>query len=314
MKEMVVITGGAGFLGSHLCDLLLERGYKVICVDNLITGKLFNIEHLSSNPLFKFIQKDVCDGLDIRGPVDFVLHFASLASPVDYAQKPIETLRVGSLGTMNALELCRRKEAKFMLASTSEVYGDPLQNPQKEEYWGNVNPVGPRSMYDESKRFAEALTMAYHRKLSVDTRIIRIFNSYGPRMKSNDGRIVPNLIMQALKGRPLTVYGDGKQTRSFCYVSDLVDGIYKLMKADFHDPVNLGNPVEKNMLELAEVIKGITGTNSKLVFKPLPGDDPKRRRPDIGRAQKVLGWKPRVSLKKGLTETVKWFSDKSDDE
>ena len=251
-RQTVVITGGAGFLGSHLCDYLLEHGYKVICMDNLITGRLANIEHLSSNPLFKFTEKDVCDGLKVRGTVHFVLHFASLASPVDYAGYPIETLKVGSLGTLNALDLAHRKRAKFMMASTSEVYGDPLQNPQKEEYWGNVNPVGPRSMYDESKRFAEALTMAYHRKLGVDTRIVRIFNTYGPRMKSDDGRIIPNLITQALTGQPMTIYGDGKQTRSFCYVSDLIQGIYKLMKADFHEPVNLGNPIEKNMLELVE--------------------------------------------------------------
>jgi dTDP-glucose 4,6-dehydratase len=308
-RQTIVITGGAGFLGSHLCDFLLEHGYTVICVDNLITGRLANIEHLSSNRLFKFIEQDVCDDLKIRGRVDFVLHFASLASPVDYAEHPIETLKVGSLGTLNALELAHRKRAKFMMASTSEVYGDPLQNPQKEEYWGNVNPVGPRSMYDESKRFAEALTMAYHRKLGVDTRIVRIFNTYGPRMKSDDGRIVPNLITQALTGRPMTIYGDGKQTRSFCYVSDLIQGIYKLMKTEFHEPVNLGNPNEMNMLELARVVRGITGTEGKLVFKPMPGDDPKQRRPDIARAKSILGWRPKINLQQGLTETVRWFSD-----
>ena len=306
-RQTVVITGGAGFLGSHLCDYLLEHGYKVICVDNLITGRLANIEHLSSNRLFKFIEQDVCDGLKIRSKVDFILHFASLASPVDYAKYPIETLKVGSVGTFNGLELARQKRAVFMLASTSEVYGDPLQNPQKEEYWGNVNPVGQRSMYDESKRFAEALTMAYHRKLGIDTRIVRIFNTYGPRMKSDDGRIVPNLITQALTGRPMTIYGNGKQTRSFCYVSDLIQGIYKLMKADFHEPVNLGNPIEKNMLELADIIKEITGATSKFVFQPLPGDDPRQRRPDIARAQKVLGWRPKVNLQEGLTKTICWF-------
>ncbi|MGD0354777.1 MAG: UDP-glucuronic acid decarboxylase family protein [Dehalococcoidia bacterium] len=308
-QQTAVITGGAGFLGSHLCDFLLEHGYRVVCVDNLITGRLANIEHLSSNRLFKFIEQDVCEGLKIRGQVDFVLHFASLASPVDYAEHPIETLKVGSLGTLNALELAHRKRAVFMMASTSEVYGDPLQNPQKEEYWGNVNPVGPRSMYDESKRFAEALTMAYHRKLGVNTRIVRIFNTYGPRMKSDDGRIVPNLITQALTGRPMTIYGDGKQTRSFCYVSDLIQGIYKLMKTEFHEPVNLGNPNEMNMLELARVVRGITGTEGKLVFKPMPGDDPKRRRPDISKAQTILGWSPKISLQQGLTETIRWFSD-----
>ena len=308
-QQTVLITGGAGFLGSHLCDFLLKHGYTVICVDNLITGRLANIEHLSSNRLFKFIEQDVCEGLKIRGQVDFVLHFASLASPVDYARLPIETLKVGSLGTLNALELAHRKRAVFMMASTSEVYGDPLQNPQKEEYWGNVNPVGPRSMYDESKRFAEALTMAYHRKLGVNTRIVRIFNTYGPRMKSDDGRIVPNLITQALTGRPMTIYGDGKQTRSFCYVSDLIQGIYKLMKTEFHEPVNLGNPNEMNMLELARVVRGITGTEGKLVFKPMPGDDPKRRRPDISKAQTILGWSPKISLQQGLTETIRWFSD-----
>jgi dTDP-glucose 4,6-dehydratase len=308
-QQTVLITGGAGFLGSHLCDYFLEHGYRVVCVDNLITGRLANIEHLSSNRLFKFIEQDVCEGLKIRGRVDFVLHFASLASPVDYAEHPIETLKVGSLGTLNALELAHRKRAKFMMASTSEVYGDPLQNPQKEEYWGNVNPVGPRSMYDESKRFAEALTMAYHRKLGVNTRIVRIFNTYGPRMKSDDGRIVPNLITQALTGRPMTIYGDGKQTRSFCYVSDLISGIYKLMEANYHEPVNLGNPNEMNMLELARVVRGITGTEGKLVFKPMPGDDPKRRRPDISKAQTILGWSPKISLQQGLTETIRWFSD-----
>ncbi len=306
-QQTVVLTGGAGFLGSHLCDFLLEHGYSAICVDNLVTGRLANIEHLSSNKFFEFIQADVSEGLKVRGKVDFVLHFASLASPLDYARLPIETLKVGSLGTLHALELAHQKGAKFMMASTSEVYGDPLQNPQKEEYWGNVNPVGPRSMYDESKRFSEALTMAYHRKLGVDTRIVRIFNTYGPRMKNEDGRIVPNLITQALSAKPMTIYGDGKQTRSFCYVSDLIDGIYRLMQADFSDPVNLGNPIEKNMLELAEVIKEITGASGNIIFQSLPGDDPRQRKPDITRAQTILGWEPKVNLKEGLNETVKWF-------
>ncbi|MGD0856978.1 MAG: UDP-glucuronic acid decarboxylase family protein [Dehalococcoidia bacterium] len=306
-KKTVVLTGGAGFLGSHLCDLLLDRGFRVICVDNLITGRLSNIEHLSSNHSFKFFEQDISDGLKIRGKVNYVLNFASLASPVDYVKNPIETLKVGSLGTLNALELSRQKGATFMMASTSEVYGDPLQNPQKEEYWGNVNPIGPRSMYDESKRFSEALTMAFHRKLGVDTRIVRIFNTYGPRMKNEDGRVVPNLITQALTNKPMTIFGDGKQTRSFCYVSDLTDGIYRLMKADFHEPVNLGNPIEKNMLELAQIIKEITGTCSDLIFEPLPGDDPRQRRPDINRAQTILKWNPRVNLKDGLQETAKWF-------
>ena len=306
-RQIVVLTGGAGFLGSHLCDLLLEHGYCVICVDNLITGRLANIEHRSTNKNFKFIEADVSEGLKVRGKVDFVLHFASLASPLDYARLPIETLKVGSLGTLKTLELAHQKGAKFMMASSSEVYGDPLHNPQKEEHWGNVNPIGPRSMYDESKRFAEALTMAYHRKLGVDTRIVRIFNTYGPRMKTEDGRIVPNLITQALAAKPMTIYGDGKQTRSFCYVSDLIDGIYRLMQADFSDPVNLGNPIEKNMLELAHIIKDITGASSELAFESLPGDDPRQRKPDITRAKAILGWAPRVTLKKGLTKTVNWF-------
>ena len=312
-RQTIVITGGAGFLGSHLCDFLLEHGYRVVCVDNLITGRLANIEHISSNRFFKFTEQDICDSLKIRGNVDFILHFASLASPVSYAAHPIETLNVSSFGTSNALELARQKKATFMLASTSEVYGDPLQNPQKEEYWGNVNPIGPRSMYDESKRFAEALTMAYHRKLGIDTRIARIFNTYGPRMKSNDGRIVPNLITQALTGQPMTIYGDGNQTRSFCYISDLIQGIYKLMQVDFNEPVNLGNPIEKSMLELAAMIRNITGVDNKLVFKPLPGDDPKRRRPDISRAQTVLKWSPIINLQQGLTETIRWFSALSAD-
>ncbi len=310
-QPTVVLTGGAGFLGSHLGDFLLERDYSVICVDNLITGRVANIDHLSGNKSFKFIQADVSEGLKIRGRVDFVLHFASLASPLDYARLPIETLKVGSLGTFNALELAHHKGAKFMMASTSEIYGDPLHNPQKEEHWGNVNPIGPRSMYDESKRFSEALTMAYHRKLGVDTRIVRIFNTYGPRMKNEDGRIVPNLITQALAAKPLTIYGDGKQTRSFCYVSDLVDGIYRLMQANFSDPVNLGNPIEKNMLELAHIIKDITGTSGKIVFQSLPGDDPRQRKPDITRAKAILGWKPGVTLRKGLTKTVNWFKGKT---
>jgi dTDP-glucose 4,6-dehydratase len=307
MEQIVVITGGAGFLGSHLCDLMLERGYRVICIDNLITGRLANIEHLKSNRLFKFIKQDVSEKPLVEGNVDYVLHFASLASPVDYAALPIETLKAGSLGTFNALDLSLRTGARFMMASTSEIYGDPTQNPQKEDYWGNVNPVGPRSMYDESKRFSEALTMAYHRKLGVNTSIVRIFNTYGPRMKNEDGRVVPNLITQALTGKPMTIFGDGKQTRSFCYVSDLLDGIYKLMKANFHDPVNIGNPNEINLLKLAQVVKEITGTNSELVFGPLPGDDPKQRQPDISRAQKVLDWSPKINLKDGLTETINWF-------
>ena len=306
-QQTVVLTGGAGFLGSHLCDSLIEHGYSVICVDNLITGRLANVDHLANNKSFKFIQADVSKGLKVRGTVDFVLHFASLASPMDYARLPIETLKVGSTGTFNALELACQKGAKFMMASTSEVYGDPLHNPQKEEHWGNVNPVGPRSMYDESKRFSEALTMAYHRKLGVDTCIVRIFNTYGPRMKTEDGRIVPNLITQALDSKPMTIYGDGRQTRSFCYVSDLIDGIYRLMLADFSDPVNLGNPIEKNMLELAQIIKDITGASGKIVFQPLPGDDPRQRRPDITRAQTILGWNPKISIEEGLGKTVKWF-------
>lgn len=303
----VLITGGAGFLGSHLCDFLLSKGYSVICLDNLITGNIANIQHLMDNSHFKFIEHDITESIRVEEDIDYVLHFASPASPVDYLKLPIETLKVGSLGTYEALDLAGEKSAKFLLASTSEVYGDPLVNPQKEDYWGNVNPIGPRSVYDEAKRFAEALTMAYHRKYGMNTKIARIFNTYGPRMRQDDGRVIPTFITQALTSQPLTVFGDGSQTRSFCYVSDLVDGIYKLLLSDANEPVNLGSPQEMTVLELAQIILKVTGGKSKIVYKPLPEDDPKLRRPDIGRAQKVLQWSPKVTLDEGLKETIKWF-------
>jgi len=304
--KTVLITGGAGFIGSHLCEFLLGKGCKVIAMDNLITGSLKNIEHLRGSKNFKYIHHDVSKHIVVNESLDFVLHFASPASPVDYQKIPIQTLKVGSLGTHNTLGLALAKKAKYMLASTSEVYGDPLVNPQPESYWGNVNPIGIRGCYDESKRFAEALTMAYHRIHKLDTKIARIFNTYGPRMRKDDGRVVPNFINQALKNESITVYGNGKQTRSFCYVSDLIDGIYKLMMSDTNEPVNLGNPEEHTILEFAELIKELTKSKSKIVFKPLPIDDPHVRCPDITRARKLLGWHPKVELNDGLARTIEW--------
>jgi len=305
--KTVLITGGAGFIGNHLCDFLLDKNFKIICVDNLITGKKNNVQRLLNNKNFKLIIHDVSDHIKIDENLDYVMHFASPASPVDYQKIPIQTLKVGSLGTYNTLGLALAKKAKYMLASTSEVYGDPLVNPQPESYWGNVNPVGPRGCYDESKRFAEALVMAYHRIHNVDVRIARIFNTYGPRMRKNDGRAVPNFINQVLSNKPITVYGDGKQTRSFCYVSDLIQGIYKLMMSDVNDPVNLGNPDEHTIKEFANIIKNLTNSKSKIVFGKLPVDDPHVRCPDINKAKKDLGWKPIITLEEGLKETINWF-------
>lgn len=303
----IVITGGAGFLGSHLCDLFLGRGDEVICIDNLITGSTENIKHCLENKNFTFIKQDVTQYLDIAGIVDYVLHFASPASPIDYQKLPIQTLKVGALGTHNALGLAKSKGAGFLLASTSEVYGDPTVNPQPEEYWGNVNPIGPRGVYDEAKRFAEAITMAYHRTHQLKTKIARIFNTYGPRMRLNDGRVVPTFIFQALKNQPLTVFGDGKQTRSFSYYSDLIDGVAKLMESNFYEPVNLGRPTEMTILELAKLILKITGSSSKIEFRPIPENDPKLRQPDITRAKKYLNWQPKVELEEGLVKTIEYF-------
>ena len=294
-----VVTGGAGFLGSHLCDYLLERGDRVICVDNLVTSSLRNIEHIRTGE-FVFMNHDMTEHLEIDEPVDFVFHFAALASPVDYLRMPLHSLKVGSQGTHNALGLAKFKRARFLLASTSEVYGDPQVHPQPETYWGHVNPIGPRGVYDEAKRYAEALTMAYHRQQGVDTAIVRIFNTYGPRMRPNDGRAIPTFVRQALANDPLTVYGDGSQTRSFCYVDDLIRGLVLLAESGEHLPVNLGNPDERTLLELAEAIKRVTGTSSEIVFEALPVDDPQQRRPDITRAKQVLGWQPEVSLEDGL--------------
>jgi dTDP-glucose 4,6-dehydratase len=301
----VLVTGGAGFIGSHLCEFLLARDCEVVCLDNLLTGTTDNIDHLRSHR-FTFIKHDVTTYIYVAGPLDYVLHFASPASPVDYQQLPIPTLKVGALGTHKALGLAKDKGAKFLLASTSEVYGDPLVHPQKEDYWGNVNPVGPRGVYDEAKRFAEAMTMAYHRYHGLDTRIVRIFNCHGPRMRMNDGRAIPNFIRQALTGQPLTVYGDGAQTRSFMYISDLVDGIWRLMQAPIPEPVNIGNPHEMTLLELAKRILRLTGNASPIVFQPLPQDDPRVRQPDITRARTLLGWEPRVDVEEGLAKTIEW--------
>ena len=301
------MTGGAGFLGSHLTDFLLHRGHHVTVIDNLVTGDLANISHLAGEPGFRFIKQDVTEFLFLEGPVDYVWHFASPASPIDYADLPIQTLKVGSLGTHKALGLAKHKGARFLLASTSEVYGDPLVHPQSEDYWGNVNPVGPRGCYDEAKRFAEALTMAYHREHAVATRIVRIFNTYGPRMRLNDGRVVPAFIGQALENRPLTVFGKGEQTRSFCYYSDLIEGIYRLMMSHETEPVNLGNPTELRVVDFARAIVTATGSKSRLVFRSLPQDDPKQRKPDITKARKLLGWQPRVELSEGLAQTIQNF-------
>jgi len=307
-KPVTLVTGGAGFLGSHLCDRLLAEGHRVIAMDNLLTGNLANIAHLRSNPDFEFIHHNVSNHIELSGDLDYIFHFASPASPIDYLELPIQTLKVGSLGTHNALGLAKAKGARLLLASTSEVYGDPLVHPQVESYWGNVNPIGPRGVYDEAKRFAEAIVMAYHRYHRLETRIVRIFNTYGPRMRPNDGRIVPAFCCQALKGEPMTVFGDGSQTRSFCYVSDLVEGIFRLMMSDCDTPVNIGNPRELSVLDFAVKIKELTHSASPIVHKPLPVDDPKVRRPDISKARAVLGWEPVMPLEDGLSKTIDYFS------
>ena len=303
----VLITGAAGFLGSHLTDRFLAEGHEVIGMDNLITGARENVAHLEGNRKFQFILHDVSRFIQVDGPLDGVLHFASPASPIDYLELPIQTLKVGSLGTHNALGLAKAKGARFFLASTSEVYGDPQVHPQPESYWGHVNPVGPRGVYDEAKRFAEAMTMAYHRYHGIDTRIIRLFNTYGPRMRARDGRVVSNFVVQALKGEPLTIYGEGQQTRSFCYVSDEVDGIYRLFMSDHTEPTNIGNPNEFTVRQLAEKVLALTGSASKIESRPLPVDDPKVRQPDITKARTLLGWEPRVSLEEGLRHTIAYF-------
>ena len=305
-----VVTGGAGFLGSHLVDLLLARAHRVVAIDNFVTGAVQNIDHLAGHPHFKFIPLDVTEFIFLHETVDYVWHFASPASPIDYLELPIQTLKVGSLGTHKALGLAKQKGARFLLASTSEIYGDPLVHPQTEDYWGNVNPIGPRGCYDESKRFAEAMTMAYHREHGIDTRIVRIFNTYGPRMRLNDGRVVPAFISQALRNKPLTVFGDGSQTRSFCFCSDLIEGIYRLMLSRHTEPVNLGNPHELTVLDFAREIIRVTGSRSRIVFRPLPQDDPKQRRPDITRANNWLRWSPQVPLVDGLKQTVAFFRAK----
>lgn len=302
-----VVTGAAGFLGSHLTDLLLARGHRVIGIDNFVTGNKANLAHLRANKTFHFIQQDICEPITVAGRVDYVWNFASPASPIDYLQIPIETLKVGSFGTYQALELARRKKARFLTASTSEVYGDPLIHPQTEDYWGNVNPIGPRGCYDEAKRFSEALTMGYHRAHKLETRLVRIFNTYGPRMRLNDGRVVPAFISQALTGQPITIFGTGKQTRSFCYVSDLIEGIYRLMMGNHHLPVNIGNPREMTMLQFAKAILKATGASSKIIHKPLPQDDPKQRKPDITKARRLLKWEPKVQLDEGIAQTIEYF-------
>ena len=306
-KPRALITGGAGFLGSHLCDRFLAEGYEVICMDNLITGDLRNVEHLFDEADFHFAHQDVTEFIHVPGRLDVVMHFASPASPIDYLELPIQTLKVGSLGTHKALGLAHAKRARFLLASTSECYGDPLIHPQKEDYWGNVNPVGPRGVYDEAKRFAEAMTMGYHRYHEVETRIVRIFNTYGPRMRLNDGRALPAFMSQALRGEPITVFGDGSQTRSFCYVDDLVEGIWRLLHSDEPMPTNIGNPSEMTILQFAEKVRELTGSKSEIVFKDLPQDDPKVRQPDITKAKEVLGWEPKVDLDTGLRRTLEYF-------
>lgn len=303
----ILVTGAAGFLGSHLCDRLLRDGHEILGMDNLVTGSLANVAHLEANPRFRFIQQDVTNQIDIAGPLGGVFHLASPASPVDYLALPIQTLKVGSLGTHKALGVAKAKQARFLLASTSEVYGDPLVHPQPESYWGHVNPVGPRGVYDEAKRFAEAMTMAYHRHHGVDTRIVRIFNTYGPRMRAHDGRVVSNFIVQALKGEPLTIYGDGSQTRSFCYVDDLIDGIVRLFERGSAEPTNIGNPDEFTVRQLAEQVLRLTGSRSRMVEHPLPVDDPRQRRPDITRARSTLGWQPEIALEEGLRRTIAHF-------
>jgi dTDP-glucose 4,6-dehydratase len=309
-RPTTVVTGGAGFLGSHLTDRLLAEGHRVIGIDNFLTGSTANIEHLAGNENYKFIKHDVSNYIFVPGEVDYIFHFASPASPIDYLEHPIPTLKVGSLGTHNVLGLAKDKKATVLLASTSECYGDPLVHPQREDYWGNVNPIGPRGVYDEAKRFAEAMTMAYHRYHGVNTKIVRIFNTYGPRMRLRDGRVVPAFIGQALAGEPLTIFGDGSQTRSFCYCSDLIDGIFKLSQSDFHEPVNIGNPREMTIKQFAEEIIRITGTKSEIEYRPLPVDDPKVRQPDIGRARKVLGWEPKVDFDEGIRNTIAYFSSR----
>ncbi|HQZ27165.1 MAG: SDR family oxidoreductase [Verrucomicrobiales bacterium] len=309
-KPVSIITGGAGFLGSHLGDRLLAEGHRVVAIDNLLTGSLDNIAHHEGNPDFEFILHDVSKFISYEGQVDYIFHFASPASPFDYLELPIQTLKVGSLGTHNALGLAKEKRAVFLLASTSEVYGDPLVHPQTEDYWGNVNPIGPRGVYDEAKRFAEAITMAYHRTHGVNTKIVRIFNTYGPRMRLRDGRVVPAFIGQALEGAPLTVFGDGSQTRSFCYVSDLIDGIFRLSQSDSQGPINIGNPREMTILQFAEKILDLIETNSTIVHEPLPEDDPKVRQPNIGKAREILGWEPQVAFEEGIVETIEYFRKK----
>ena len=307
-RRRALVTGGAGFLGSHLCERLLAEGYEVVCMDNLVTGSLENIEGLFGRDGFVFVHHDVTNFIHVPGRLDVILHFASPASPIDYLKLPIQTLKVGSLGTHKALGLAKSKGARFLLASTSEVYGDPLVHPQPENYWGNVNPVGPRGVYDEAKRFAEAITMAYQRHHGVETRIVRIFNTYGPRMRAGDGRVVPAFICQALAGEPLTAFGDGSQTRSFCFVTDLIEGIWRLLNSDYTEPMNIGNPAEMTVLEFAREIIRVTGSASDVVFVPLPEDDPKVRQPDISLAREVLGWEPRVTLAEGLKETIAFFA------
>lgn len=307
-QSVSVVTGGAGFLGSHLVDYLLNKGHRVIAIDNLITGRVQNIAHLAGDENFKFIKQDVTQYIFLSEKIDYVWHFASPASPIDYAEFPIQTLKVGSLGTHKVLGLAMKNRARFLLTSTSEIYGDPLRHPQSEDYWGNVNPVGPRSCYDEAKRFAEAMTMAYHREHGLETRIVRIFNTYGPRMRLNDGRVVPAFISQALKKEPITLYGEGKQTRSFCYCSDLIEGIYRLMMSDHCYPVNIGNPNELSIKQFAELILELTGAQVELIHKDLPTDDPKQRRPDITKARNLLQWEPNVDLRDGLKKTIEWFS------
>ena len=306
----IVVTGGAGFIGSHLCERFLAEGHEVICIDNLVTGNADNIAHLFADARFSFIPQDVTTYLHVKGELDAILHFASPASPTDYLQLPIQTLKVGSLGTHKALGLAREKGARLLLASTSEVYGDPLVHPQTEDYWGNVNPIGPRGVYDEAKRFAEALVMAYQRSHGLETRIGRIFNTYGPRMRLRDGRVVPNFISQALRGEDLTVYGDGSQTRSFCFVTDLVEGICRLLRSNYDGPVNLGNPQEMSVLDFAKLIIALTGSQSQIAFRPLPADDPQVRQPDIRLARRVLEWQPQVPLETGLRQTIAYFRDR----